>query len=68
MYRNEEAARRVRDDFAAASRGGGISAADLERIVLASLDDVVLPDDFDLAAELAKDLQYLHPKRKEPRS
>lgn len=66
MYRNKETARRVREELDAAKKPNGeIAAADLVRIVAGSLDDVVAPENFDLVAELSKDLEYLHPvKRK----
>lgn len=64
MYRNKETARRVREELDAAKKPSGeIAAADLVRIVAGSLDDVVVPENFDIVAELSKDL--LHPvKRK----
>lgn len=43
---------------------GQIDSASLDKIILANLDDFEVDDDFDLLAELAKDLEYLHPRRK----
>lgn len=60
MYRTKETARRVREELDAAKQPNGeIAAADLVRIVAGSLDDVVVPENFDIVAELSKDL--LHP-------
>lgn len=42
---------------------GAISAKKLEDIIVENLDEFEVPENFDLLEELAKDLNYLHPKR-----
>lgn len=42
---------------------GQIDSASLDKIILANWDDFEVGDDFDLLAELAKDLEFLHPRR-----
>ena len=43
---------------------GQIDSASLDKIILANWDDFEVGDDFDLLAELAKDLEFLHPRRR----
>jgi hypothetical protein len=64
VYRNKETARRVREELDAAKHNGEIASADLVRIVAGILDDVVVPENFDLVVELAKDLGHLHPAKR----
>jgi hypothetical protein len=42
---------------------GQIDSASLDKIILMNLDEFKVDEDFDLLAELAKDLEFLHPRR-----
>lgn len=42
---------------------GQIDSASLDKIILANWDDFETDDDFNVLAELAKDLEFLHPRR-----
>lgn len=56
---------RVMNEIANATVGGEIKCADLERIIAENLSEFDVPENFDLADELAKDLKYLHPRNYE---
>lgn len=49
---------RVMNEIANATVGGEIKCADLERIIAENLSEFDVPENFDLADELAKDLKY----------
>lgn len=56
---------RVKREIASATKNGEISATELDRIIAENLGDFPVPEGFDLASELAKDLKYLHPRNYE---
>lgn len=57
----DEATQAVADDRFVGR--GQIDTASLDKIILANLGDFEVGDDFDVLAELARDLEFLHPRR-----